>query len=303
MRVLYLGLMTNSEGFTSAFRKKCDYRQLSSGTPNFNTRACEEAITFKPDIIFIQIQTPNIITEECVKVLKETGAFVVNWTGDVRTPIPQWYFDIGKHIDLTCFSNMNDVLEFREKGLNSEYLEIGIDPLIYTPKGDFTYAKPIVFMGNNYGEHKFPLSHYRIEMVKFLKSEFPNLFSVYGNGWSNSDGDFNGSQPNEASIYRGAKIAINLSHFDYERYNSDRMLRILGSGCFCLTHRYKGIEKDYKEGEHLEAWSGFGELKTLINKYLNEDKERAIIAHNGMKLVHSRNTYDNMIDNILKLVK
>lgn len=302
-KVLYLGLMTNSIGFTTAMRKHTDYRQLASNAPNFNTRACEMALEFKPDIVFIQIQTPNIINEECVKTLKSYGCFVVNWSGDVRAPIPQWYFDIGQHIDLTCFSNMHDVRQLIKDGLKSEYLEIGYDPEIYQPEGRKIPSKDIVFMGNNYGGTYFPLSDYRIQMVDFLKKTYPDNFAVYGNGWNFKFGEWNSSQPDEAAVYRSAKVAINLSHFAYERYNSDRILRIMGTGVCCLAKSYKGIEEDFTQYKDVLIWENFDSLKIMIDQALENDKMREEIALNGLNLMRDKFTYDSMIRNILKLAE
>ena len=304
MKALYLGLMTTSEGFTGAFIRNVEqYKQLASNTPNFNTRACELATSFKPDLIFIQIQTPDIITEDCVKFLKETGAFVINWTGDVRHPIPKWYYDIGKHIDLTCFSNMTDVRQFRKDGLKADYLEIGYDENIYKPEGKKTPTKEIVFMGNNYGDGFFPESTYRREMVEFLRENYKDRFAFYGNGWNFSFGNLNGSQPDEAAVYRASKIAINLSHYNYERYNSDRILRIMGTGVMCLTRNYEGLKQDFSPGVDLAVWDNFDELKTNIDHYLENDDERQEIAKKGNDLMLKSFTYDSMIKNIIKLAK
>jgi len=269
MKILYLGLMTTSGGFTKALRSNTtEYKMLNCGDRNFNTQAKILAANFKPDIVFIQIQNDTIIEEATVIFLKTLGAFVINWTGDVRHPIPQWYYDIGKHIDLTCFSNMTDVKQFRKDGLGSEYLEIGFDPEIFKPEGSKIPTKDIVFLGNNYGDTHFPVGKYRREMVEFLQRTYPDNFAVYGNGWQNVDGNFNHSQIEEAELYRGAKIAINLSHFDYERYNSDRILRLMGTGIMCLSKRYEGINIDYSPGVNLAVWDTFEQLKENIDYYL-----------------------------------
>lgn len=304
MRILYLGLMTNSVGFKTAMRKHAtEFKMLRCGEDNFNNKAKGFVIDFRPDIVFIQIQTPNILEEETARILAANCKCVINWTGDVRHPIPQWYYDIGKQIDLTCFSNMTDVREFRTSGLKSEYLEIGYDPEIYKPEGEKIEAKDIVFLGNNYGDGFFPESTYRREMVEFLTKEYPNNFGVYGNGWANSIGDFNSSQPEEAKLLRGAKIAINLSHYNYERYNSDRILRIMGTGVMCLTRHYLGLETDFSPDNNLVIWDNFDELKTNIDYYLKNDEQRIEIANNGHKLMLESFTYDSMIKKIINLAK
>ena len=254
MKALYLGIMTNSTGFTSAFKANVsEYEQLSSNDPDFNSKACALADRFKPD--------------------------------------------------LTCFSNMHDVKEFRKEGYSSEFLEIGYDETIYNSEGITYPSREIVFMANNYGYNHFPESNYRIQMIEFLQKNYPVRFGLYGQGWSKSNGNYNSSQLEEAAMIRASKIGINLSHFNYERYSSDRMLRIMGTGAMCLTKRYSGIELDYQAKTHLDTWETFDELKLKIDFYLSNDTERNRIAKKGNDLMLKSFTFNSMIKNILKLNK
>jgi spore maturation protein CgeB len=198
---------------------------------------------------------------------------------------------------------MHDVKEFRKEGYSSEFLEIGYDEMIYNWDGITYPTRDIVFMANNYGYNNFPESNYRIEMVEFLQKQYPVRFGVYGHGWVKSNGNYNSSQLEEAAMIRGAKIGINLSHFNYERYSSDRILRIMGTGTMCLTKRYKGIEADYKEKTHLDAWDNLEELKEKIDYYLENKTERNKIAIKGNELMLKSFTFTSMIKNLLNLIK
>jgi hypothetical protein len=297
--------MHGDNGFTKAFKANVtEYRELNCGDPNFNNKAKSVTFDFEPDLIFIQIQTPNIITEDTARILRANCKFIVNWTGDVRTPIPRWYYDIGKHIDYTCFTNMTDVEQMNKDGIPSKYLEIGFDPTIYKHDGDVIPTKDIVFFGNNYGDGYFPLSSFRVQMCNYMRSVFGVRFGVYGNGWRISNGDFNNSQIRESEAYRGSKIAINVSHFEYKRYSSDRLLRLLGTGVpICLAKWYPDIEKDYKDGVHLRTWKTLDELRDLCIYYLKpeNEKERLKIVKNGSKLAHKMFTFDNMIKNLIAI--
>jgi len=71
MKVLYLGLMTGDNGFTKAFRNSCsDYLEINCGVKLFNEEVRAVAVGYAPDLVFIQIQTPDIITEHTVEILK-----------------------------------------------------------------------------------------------------------------------------------------------------------------------------------------------------------------------------------------
>lgn len=305
-KILHVGLCVQPppiNDMQAAFiENSIEYRELSTGDPNVNANTLKIAFEFKPDIVFFQIQAPGIVTSETVRQLKLLGAKVYNWTGDVRDPLPAWFKTFGA--DVTLFSNMRDVREMTSQGFNSDFLEIGYDPNIYTAGGPVTSVPPVVFFGNSYGTSMFPMSKFRMDMAIYLRSEFGSKFGVYGHGWSFANGNFNNSQREEAAAYRGSKIAINCSHFEIERYSSDRLLRILGTGTpICLAKYYPGLELDYEDKVHLRVWRSFDELKGLINYYLDpaNEIERREIALNGMIHAKEKFTFDQMAKNLIKI--
>jgi len=256
---------------------------------------------FNPDIVFMHIQSGDIITIETAKVMAQKS-IVLNWTGDVRYPLPNHYIEIGKHIHSTLFTNMNDVDVCLANGVNADYLQVGFDSIHFNPLGDIDSKYPeIIFLGSNYGDNKFPLTQYRYDMVTRLKKEFGGRFGVYGNGWAGTESGNITSYEEEGKAYRSCKIAINLSHFAYKRYSSDRMYRILGSGAFCLTHRYPEIELDFIDGQDLVAWNDIDDLVKNIRKYLIKDNERGRIALNGCFKARTQFTWHHFAEN-LKLI-
>ena len=306
IKIFHLGLCVSPPPFNAmqqAFIDNCsEYRELSTGHPDVNNEAIRICEEFKPDLVFMQIQAENIIFPSTVEKIKSFGCKVFNWTGDVRASIPTWMVDFGA--DVTLFSNMRDVHEMRNLGLKSEYLEIGYDENIYCQEGEAKKIEPIVFFGNSYGSLMFPMSAFRIQMATYLKAIFNGRFGVYGTGWNITSGNFNHSQREEAAAYRGSKIAINCSHFEIEKYSSDRLLRILGTGTpICLCKYYPAIEEDFIDGVHLRYWRTIEELKDLINYYLDpaNEAERVKIANGGMNIARERFTFDKMIKNTIKI--
>lgn len=279
-----------------------EYRELNCGHPNVNEETLKICSLFRPDIVFIQIQAPGILKNETVLELKKMGAFVINWTGDVRASAPDWMKQLD--VDVTAFSNLRDVKELQAIGKKSAYLEIGFNPHIYSPQGEAKNIEPVVFFGNSYGPTMFPLSEFRIKMCTYLKAIFAGRFGIYGTGWNIASGNYNGSQREEAAAYRGTKIAINCSHFEIEKYSSDRLYRILGTGTpICLAKWYPGIEDDFTDGKHLRIWKTIEELKELINYYLDpaNEFERKKIATAGMEVAKYKFTFDQMAQNVVAI--
>ncbi len=250
----------------------------------------------RPDIVFMQLQTADIIDAATAEAIKRIS-FIVNWTGDVRENI-DWYIELADHIHLTLFTNMTDVKKMRAKGKQADYLQIGFDDTIYTPTGKSVPKgyPSVVFLGNNYENGmRFPLSAARMQLVEFMEKHFPQNFGVFGNGWNASQ---HLSPELEAECYRSCKIGINQNHFDYELFSSDRILRIMGCGAMCITKSYPGIEKEYIDGVHLVTYDTLDQLKTLVEYYLEHEDERLKIAESGRNLVRENYTWQKRMEKL-----
>jgi spore maturation protein CgeB len=255
------------------------------------------------DVVFMQIQSPDVIDGETAKRMSELCGLLINWTWDYREPTPEWFYDVAPFA-LSCFTNEVDVDNLLRFGCRAEFLQSGFDDEVYSPDGQLLKGTPeIVFMANNYlnEDEIFPLSDFRLRLVRKLKERYGDRFGVYGFGWPGQSPLVNFMHRNkaEADVYRSSKVAINLSHFEAERYTSDRMLRILGTGTLCLSHRYPGIEKDFVDGEHLLIWDDEDRLFALIDEYAGPGFFSSTnIAGSGCKLVHMNYKWCDMASRI-----
>jgi spore maturation protein CgeB len=302
LKIYHIGLCATvgtNNGLQRAFKKVCQYKEIFTGHHDLNKQIIKDVSDFRPDIVFMQIQQANVVSLETLKLIRPLCGKIVNFTGDVRSPLPNWYLETGKLIDLTLFVSMNDVRIARTKGINADWLQLGFDEEIFNDKAKPLKEAEIIFTGNHYGD--FPLSKYRYDIVKALSKEFKERFQLYGNGWNIPAIDSNSSQPLQASIFRGSKIAINCSHYDHSMYVSDRMLRIMGSGTFCLSHNFTDYDKVYKDKENLVIFNSIPEMIELCKYYLENEEERNRIARNGYELTHKLYTWDSMIKNLITL--
>jgi len=159
--------------------KQIDWRKLGNRAGPELIRLCKE---WNPSLVFMQLQTPGVISPETASAIYSPDRVVVNWSGDVRDPIPGWYFELGHAVDWTLVTNEDWVDEFQGKGINAAYLQIGFNQEIFHPWGKMLDVGPIIFLGNHYG-NLFPLSNLRMEMVLHLKEAYGADFGVYGRGW------------------------------------------------------------------------------------------------------------------------
>jgi hypothetical protein len=305
MRILHIALLNGAAPnfpISKAFQKHSDYyeeidwvKQLKKGIDHLQRHILKVAEKGF-DIIFMQIQTGGIIHIDTAKELRKKS-FVINWTGDVRENI-DWYINLGQNIDLTLFTNFTDVEKCRKYGVNADYLQVSCDNKIYQKIDNKINSPEIVFLANNY-LNKFPLSDFRFKVVQALKKEFGNKFGIYGFGWEKKNFL---NQNKECDIYNNCKIAINLSHFNYKQYSSDRLFRIMFSGAFCLSHNYKEIEKEFTK-EHLGTFEH--NINDLIGKchyWLEHEAERKKIAIAGNKHIQ-KFTWNSRIKQLIEMVE
>lgn len=307
MRIMHIGIFGTTDPncpLANAFLNQCnDFVAINVNAPNLENNVITTIRRWKPELVFMQVQCEGKISIPLVKKLKATGAFIINWNGDVRDTTPNWMIEMAEHISLTCFSNMRDVNYMRSLGYKSEWLECYVDTSIYNPIGkSLNGIAPIVYFGNSSGN--FPMSVFREQMCKELKKEYKNNFGLYGNGL-NADRNLNYSQLQEAEAYRAAKIAINVSHYEIEKYTSDRMLRILSMGtAICLAKHYPDIESVYTDGVNIRIWHTLEDLKKLINYYLDpiNENERLKIVANGRELMLNNYTHVHFVKNLKSFI-
>jgi len=207
-----------------------------------------EAMEFRPDLAFCQFQAPGYITAALPKALRSIGCFSINWTGDVRSPLPDWYMDLAPHFSVTSFTNWTDVEEVRAAGHRSEFLQIGYDERVFNTDGAGERSG-VVFLGNNYGGYKYAESESRRTMVQALADAFPDDFTVYGMSWEGVVPAKNcGGYLHEAwsaNVLRSALVAVGWDHFHRPGFASDRLLRATACGCAVVNQHYDGIEQEH----------------------------------------------------------
>lgn len=108
-----------------------------------------------------------------------------------------------------------------------------------------------------------------------------------------------------ANIYRNSKIALNfvteINSCDLQM--SDRVYKILGCGCFCLTQPIPNLEQLFQNGKHLVVFDGYKDLLEKIDYYLEHEEEREKIALEGQKEVLKNHTINIRVNQYLEAMK
>jgi spore maturation protein CgeB len=310
-KMLHIALGDHNTGLWAAMNRQfntlhLDWTKYQNNSSRLRQEVVKAFTTFQPDIVFMQLQRENVIRPDLAQYMT-SKAFTINWTGDVRHPIPYWFVELAPSIDITLFSNTHDVDQMKHRGLKSDYWQVGYDPKIFSPHVHrYENVTPeIVFLGSNYEftQSRFPLSKLRYDMVEKMKKEFGNRFKAYGGNWDRLGfSEYIDNQTKEAVLYNSSKVAINLSHFNYGKYSSDRIFRLMGSGGFCLSHHYKDIESEFEVGHHLDTWKSIPELIEKTHYYLRNVYERERIRLNGVMHVQETGSWQKRMIELDELI-
>jgi len=262
------------------------------GLEEMHRRFIETLKTLRPHYCFMQVQDPSKMDPHVVREMAKYTK-IIHWTGDVRSSAAwyNWMADIGREVYLTLFTNETDVEKMRAQGVRANYLQVGFDDVYYRRRTCIKGWPDIVFVATDYD--MFELSSYRKHVVLTMYEAFPHQFRVFGNGWHKWGIRTESiSHALEAECYNSCKIALSISNYQHRRYHSDRLLRIMGCGCFALSHAYPGLEKDYTPGFDIEKFSRIDELIERCNYYLINENERKKIGSNALETAHTKCTWN-----------
>ena len=163
-------------------------------------------------------------------------------------------------------------------------------------KDKFDYD--VIFVGSKryHHEHK-----YRAELIDFLRRIYGKRFLHVG-----GDGDTGTVRGNDLNrIYAKSRIAVGDSlniDFNYPYYTSDRLFESTGRGGFTIYPRIKGLEEYFVDGEEIIFYEhgNLEDLKSKIDKYLDDNSTRELIRLNGHERTKQEHTYIHRWATIIK---
>ena len=103
-------------------------------------------------------------------------------------------------------------------------------------------------------------------------------------------------------VFHESKINLNFTIPNIKSGIPLRIWDVLGAGGFLMTNYQAEIPLYFKEGEDLICFDGVEDLADKAGYYLEHEKERREIAHNGYEKVKQHHSYVNRIETILETI-
>jgi len=306
MRIVILGPLhsTNQNGLlmARAFREEGhNVFTFPIGAPS--SEIVKSVEQYKPD--FVLQCGGRTVSPLHLLPLRQLGYKLVLWYPDAYGPLFSPDIEFFKQI-----KGKFDLILVAVKGIVPQ-LEGFAKQVVWGPQYyDHSYYKPNIerldprceiydtcFIGNNNGG----ISPDRNEYIPKLYEKYK--IKVVGRGFSVPSIAVETKEI--ANIYRNSKIALNFitKINPVELQMSDRIYKVLGCGCFCLTQPIIGLEQLFQDEKHLAIFTTYEDLVNKINYYLNHNYEREQIALEGQKEVLRKHTINIRVNQYLEEIR
>lgn len=187
------------------------------------------------------------------------------------------YFPVLKHFDLVLSTDGSNNRAYTNAGIRRRWLLQAVNPKWYYPLGEMEPQREVGFIGGGYGA--------RPKMFRELRRHFD--FEAFG-----QNGQYRGESHSKICATSKIMVATNAVN-NIPGYWSNRVYLHLACGAFVLHPNVPGMEKYFKDGEHLVYYNHSGELVEKIKYWLKHEDERKEIARQGCELVHKSHTWDS----------
>lgn len=267
-----------------------------------------KCLTFRPDILHMQIQHTDIIDAATIKIIKDKlpNIIIINWTGDVRNYVPDTYKSVAKYSDINLISSTGQIDMFeKEIGKKIGYLQIGHNPKLYYPTESNAFDYNITFTANYNPIENYPGTNDRVSAVKLLDAAFGKRFGMFGIGWNRviNRRITQCLQYDINKIYQKSFCLLSISHYNnISDYFSDRLLMCLASGRPTISLRFPNCENYFVHNEDIIYVDSIYEIKSAVDRLLADKELANKIGRSGYEKVSKNYTYKHMVAKLLNIV-
>lgn len=254
------------------------------------------------DLIFV-LKGETIFPSTIARIRQHYKGLIVNWMGDEPTHFPniRSAFPFYNCIFLT---DQGWVQTVRQMGYRAEHLPYGCDPEIHrretlTKEEWQRFKSDICYVGR------------RDEREEWLARLSMNrrILKIWGYGWEETSlaalrPYIAGSALNEEEMvkaFNAARIVLNLQPTQLITGVNYKTHEIAGSGAFQLTDFKPEVAEMYEPGKEIVVFYSPEEIPELVERYLQDDRERQRIADAAQKRAYADHTLERRVRRMLEI--
>jgi len=247
-----------------------------------------------PDVVFCVLMQYEVWIET-VRIIRNSGAWVINWSTDDSWKYPMFSKLIGSEFDLFVTTYPQMVERYYQDGINSVCLSqwaANADALM-SPLPASTCRYPVSFVGAAYGNRRAMIARLRHEGIEV---------ACFGHGWPEGPVE----TKRMAEIFRESRISLNFSDGAHGRSDSAsrqikaRIFEVPGYGGCLLTEKAPNLDRYFHIGEEVLTFEGADEMVEQVKSLLSRPERRDEIARRGFDRVRRDHTYERRLDELLR---
>jgi hypothetical protein len=276
---------------------------------DINVEFFDFARSYRPDLIFMQLQESGIIQAATLRQIREAlpKTVLTHWMGDCRTQVGDYIASISRITHLSLLSNVGQIREYEyASGVGrTHYLQIGLDydeDVMGIPNWTPPFRVPdVVFCGGYYPESFPDGTSERVETVRAVLAAGIDVGVV-------SPGPWPGEIPymgtctvkQQHHVWKRAKVCLNVNHFNrIERYYSDRQLISMASGRPVVCWGVPGLEREFKDRFHCMFFNRPEQAVDRVRELLGNPQLANEIGQAGRDEVIRNHTWAHRVEEVL----
>jgi spore maturation protein CgeB len=246
-----------------------------------------------PDLVLCVLMQYEVWLET-VRIMRNSGAWVVNWSTDDSWKYPMFSKLIGSEFDLFVTTYPQTVEHYHRDGIGSVCLSqwgANADTLM-SPLPAAACRYPVSFVGAAYGNRRARIARLRDEGIEV---------ACFGHGWP--EGAVESKRMGE--IIRESQISLNFSDGAHGRSDpanrqiKARIFEAPGFGGCLLTEEAPNLDRYFRLGEEIVTFEGDDAMVEQLKTLLSCPGRRDEIAHRGFERVRRDHTYERRFEEIL----
>ena len=276
---------------------------------DINLEFIEFARSYKPDLIFMQLQESGVIQPATLGAIREIlpRTVLAHWMGDCRVSVSDYLALICRVTHVTLVSNEGQLhlYDYFAGNGRSKYLQIGLDwdeDVLGIPDWTPPFRVPdVVFCGGYYPESFPEGTSERVQTVQAIQNAGVDIGVVSPGPWPpgiNYVGSCTVKQQHH--VWKRAKVCVNVNHFNQiPMYYSDRQIISMASGKPVVCWAIPGLEREYRDGEHCHFFKYPQEAAHRVIELLQNPSLAAKIGAAGREEVLKNHTWAKRVEQVL----
>ena len=255
---------------------------------------------FRPDVVFVFFRDlPSLLLSEF-----RAQARVVLWCEEALEDLDPTVVEYFRNADLVCLSNPARLPWLRERGLdNMVFLLSGFQPRFHRPAPAVRPVRDVAFIGGPGRRGQ------RAELLAEISARCSTeIFGMHWDRWTPVHPGLRVHGPvrprRYAEICATSRIVLGTNEVNDDFcYFSNRTFLTLACGGFHLTHYVPGLERVFRDGEHLVWFRGRDDALAKIEHWLAREADRRRVAAGGHALAMGHHRYYHRIARVLQILR